>query len=189
MSRSALAILDTTLPPVQCTKALVGEAALNVRFPSKGTQYFRRHVVPLLQKPLHDPICDPAQPLHAVAPRVTEKRDTEARVETLTNSSSLPELLKRALERRLNGTGLTDAILARELKVSRQTVWTWLNGINQPKGHHLVALINFFDSAFANEILGPTAGLTVAKLCDRRAAALLKVAEGLAELKAIGGDR
>lgn len=86
-------------------------------------------------------------------------------------------------------SGLTDIILAHAIGVSRQTVWTWLNGINQPKGHHLVALIGFFDSSFANELLGPTAGCTVAKLSDVRADALRKVAEGMAELKAMEGGR
>lgn len=108
-------------------------------------------------------------------------------MEKFTKASSLPELLSAALRRRMTAaTGLTDIILAHALGVSRQTVWTWLNGVNQPKGHHLVAMIRFFDSSFANEILGPTANCTVVKLGDARATALRKVADGLEELRRLG---
>lgn len=75
--------------------------------------------------------------------------------------------------------------LAHALRIDQQTVWKLLNGHNSPSGPVLMALFTFFDAAFANEILEST-GCTVAKLSDRRAAALRKVAEGMAELKAMG---
>jgi DNA-binding transcriptional regulator YiaG len=164
-----------------------------------------RHFVRSLEERFPEPPADEAarvfgqqvvklRSLHSVGPSRPVSSDakhaTERRVEKITKPSGLPELLSAALKRRMTPTsGLTDIMLAHALGVSRQTVWTWLNGINQPKGHHLVALINFFDASFANEILGPTAGCTVAKLCDARASALLKVAEGLAELKAMEAGR
>jgi DNA-binding XRE family transcriptional regulator len=111
---------------------------------------------------------------------------SEGRVEKFTKASGLPELLSAALKRRMTPTsGLTDIVLAHALGVSRQTVWTWLNGVNQPKGHHLMALLTFFDASFANEILEPT-GCTVAKLCNRRAEALRKISEGMAALRELG---
>ncbi len=78
--------------------------------------------------------------------------------------------LAMALRRRLHPhTSLTIKALAMVLRVSEQTIWAWLNGINQPRWGHVLALINFFDAAFANEILAGT-GAVVAKLADARAA-------------------
>lgn len=133
------------------------------------------NVVGQSSSPAHTPLRN--RPNHAM----------ERRVEKTTKASSLPELLSAALRRRMTPTsGLTDIVLAHALGVSRQTVWTWLNGVNQPKGHHLVAMIRFFDGSFANEILGPTANCTVVKLGDARESALRKVAEGLEALRRMG---
>lgn len=93
-------------------------------------------------------------------------------MDTRINSSGFAENVKRALERRLQpNTNLSQADLANCLKVSNQTVWTWVNGINGPSGRHLVALIGFFDAGFAAEVLAE-AGVTVAKVGDKREEAL-----------------
>lgn len=81
-----------------------------------------------------------------------------------------------------NGRAVTVKHLTHALQVSEQTVWNLLSGNNDPSGRVLMALLTFFDESFAAEILEPT-GLTVAKLSDRKAAALRKVAEGMEELR------
>lgn len=101
-------------------------------------------------------------------------------------ASSLSNLIAAALSRRIGrdkeyGTGE----VAGATGLSRATIDNLLNGNNDPSGRALMALLTFFDESFAAEILEPT-GLTVAKLSDRRAAALRKVAEGMAELREIG---
>ena len=99
---------------------------------------------------------------------------------------TLRERLAAALRRRVGiGKSVTPKQLAYALQLSAGTIDNLLNGNNDPSGRALMALLTFFDESFAAEILEPT-GLTVAKLSDRRAAALRKVAEGMAELREIG---
>jgi transcriptional regulator with XRE-family HTH domain len=105
----------------------------------------------------------------------------------------LPELPKtlgtyvsEALWRRINTGAITRKHLQYALGVSAGTIDNLLSGNGDPSGRVLMALLSFFDSAFANEILAPT-GCTVAKLSDARAAALRKVAEGMAELQQMEG--
>lgn len=99
---------------------------------------------------------------------------------------TLRERLAAALRRRVGiGKSITPKQLAYTLQLSAGTIDNLMNGNNDPSGRALMALLTFFDESFAAEILAPT-GLTVAKLSDRRAAALRKVAEGMAELREIG---
>jgi hypothetical protein len=102
---------------------------------------------------------------------------------------TIPELIAVALTKRVGpGKAMTVKQLAYALRVDQQTVWKLLNGYNSPSGPVLMALLSFFGADFANEILGST-GCVVAKLSDARADALRKVAEGMAELKAIEGGQ
>lgn len=99
---------------------------------------------------------------------------------------TLRDRLAAALRRRVGiGKSVTPKQLAYALQLSAGTIDNLMNGNNDPSGRALMALLTFFDESFAAEILEPT-GLTVAKLSDRRAAALRKVAEGMAELREIG---
>lgn len=100
----------------------------------------------------------------------------------------LPECLAAALKRRVgDGNAITIKQLAHALRVSDETVSQWMSGNRNPRGDHLLNLIAFFDSAFANEILGGT-GCQVVKLSDRRAMeAAQMIAEGAAILKAMEG--
>lgn len=85
---------------------------------------------------------------------------------TSNTSALFAERLAQAIRRRL-ASGLTLEQLGDALNVSKPTVWSWLNGVNEPKGRHVVALMALFDASFANEILDGT-GCTVLKLEDAR---------------------
>ncbi len=99
---------------------------------------------------------------------------------------TIPELIAAALTKRVGpGKAMTVKQLAHALRIDQQTVWKLLNGYNSPSGPVLMALISFFDSSFANEILGAT-GCTVAKVSDARAEALRKYAEAQEELRRLG---
>lgn len=99
---------------------------------------------------------------------------------------TLKERLAVALRRRVGiGKSITPKQLAYALQLSAGTIDNLMNGNNDPSGRVLMALLTFFDSAFANEILEPT-GCTVAKLGDARAEALAKVAEGMEALRRLG---
>jgi len=87
---------------------------------------------------------------------------------TSNTSGLFAQRLAQALRRRLE-SGLTLEQLANALGVSKPTAWSWLNGVNEPKGRHVVSMIAFFDASFANEILDGT-GATVVKLADTRKA-------------------
>lgn len=98
----------------------------------------------------------------------------------------LPILLKRALERRLYpNSNLHRKQLSYELRVSPNTIDNWLSGNNEPRGSHIMALIRFFDSSFAQEISQGH----VTKITDQRAMeAIRKMVEAQEELRqALGG--
>ncbi|TXH35270.1 MAG: hypothetical protein E6Q98_15880 [Rhodospirillaceae bacterium] len=125
----------------------------------------------------------------AAAPRLSlqSKSATEVRVKYRANSpKSLGKTISDALWRRVNCRALTREQLREGLNCSASTIDNLMSGNHDPSGPILMALLAFADDALANEILEPT-GCTVAKLCDRRAAALKKVAEGMAELRAAEG--
>lgn len=98
------------------------------------------------------------------------------------NPRTLGRLVADALWRRINAGAITRKQLQHAIGVSEGTIDNLMSGNGDPSGRVLMALLSFFDSSFANEILAPT-GCTVAKLSDARAAALRKVAEGMAELQ------
>jgi transcriptional regulator with XRE-family HTH domain len=87
---------------------------------------------------------------------------------TSNTSGLFAQRLAQALRRRM-ASGLTLEQLSQALSVSKPTAWSWLNGVNEPKGRHVVSMIAFFDASFANEILDGT-GATVVKLADTRKA-------------------
>jgi transcriptional regulator with XRE-family HTH domain len=97
------------------------------------------------------------------------------------STRTLGENVSEALWRRMSTGAVSRKHLQKALGVSAGTIDNLLNGNSDPSGRVLMGLLSFFDASFANEILAPT-GCTVAKLCDARAAALKKVAEGMAEL-------
>lgn len=121
--------------------------------------------------------------LHPLLP-CEQKRMEQAPV-SYKESSTLRQRLAASLRRRLHpNTALHAKQLAYALRVSEATVWQWLAGNRDPGGEHLLALINFFDAAFANEIVGP--GCVIAKASDLRAAkAIGKMNEARAELLAV----
>lgn len=98
---------------------------------------------------------------------------------------SLAERLKAALERRLYpNSALHRKQLSYALQVSENTLDNWLSGNGEPRARHLLNLICFFDSSFAQEISDGQ----VAKIEDARViAALKKISEGREELAALGG--
>lgn len=75
-----------------------------------------------------------------------------------------------------------------DAKSIRGSVWAWLNGINEPKGHHLVELFGLMDASFACEVLAGS-GCTVVKLADKRAALAKAQAEYEEAVAIAGGGR
>lgn len=58
-----------------------------------------------------------------------------------------------ALGRRLYpNTSLQRKVLAAAIGVSVDTIDNWLAALNEPKGHLLIALMDFFDDGFSREI-------------------------------------
>lgn len=100
-------------------------------------------------------------------------------------AAAFADRLAAALKRRLH-PGFTAKHVARARHVSEPTVWAWMNGINGPKGHHLVELLGLMDASFGNEILAPT-GATLVKLADKRAALERAQAEYEEAMKIAGG--
>lgn len=92
------------------------------------------------------------------------------------------EQLADALRRRLYpNSNLHPKQLRHSLGVSENTLNNWLSGHNEPRGGHVMALIRFFDSSFAQEISQGH----VTKITDRRAmVAIQKMAEAQRELNA-----
>ena len=93
-------------------------------------------------------------------------------METLGQNTSELDFRDRvaaALQQRVGpAKSMTYKELARVLQVSEQTVWSWVNATNAPRGWQLMKLLQFFDAGFANQIMGAT-GCTVVKLnADRR---------------------
>lgn len=79
-----------------------------------------------------------------------------------------PDLIADALRKRLHpNTALHVEQLAFTIRVSKKTIHNLLNANRSPRGDTLLKLLDFFDAAFANEILGHT-GCTVVKLSDHR---------------------
>lgn len=107
---------------------------------------------------------------------------------TQTNSQfreNFPQLFADTLRRRLYpNSNLHIKQLAYAVRRSEATVYSWLAGNRSPRGEDLMECITFFGAAFASELLAST-GCMVVRLDDRRAAALQKIAAGMAELKAM----
>lgn len=79
---------------------------------------------------------------------------------------TLRERLRDALKARLTPfTNLHPKVLCHELRVSRNTLDNWLSANNDPRGEHLMALMDFFDPAFTAEISNGS----ITKLPNRRA--------------------
>ena len=100
---------------------------------------------------------------------------------------TFPQLLAAAIRRRLYPvTALHRKQLCDALRVSAGSLDNWLSGNNAPSGETVVALMKFFDPAFALEISGGV----VVKLEDARTAQLrrLRDAADLEYRKAIGGQ-
>lgn len=73
--------------------------------------------------------------------------------------------------------------LASAIQVSEQTVWSWVNATNAPRGWQLMKLLQFFDAGFANQIMGPT-GCTVVKMDAHKRQELLDALAVLARATA-----
>ena len=102
-------------------------------------------------------------------------------------SCDLPHRLADALRRRLTpNSNLSHKQLAYAIQASERQVWSWIAATNMPTGRHLLSLITFFDAGFVNALTAGR-GAPVIKLQDRRAMdAAAKIAEGIAELRALG---
>lgn len=103
------------------------------------------------------------------------------------DDKTFKQRLAVALERRLHPhTNLHPKQLCYSLRVSGNTLSNWLSANNEPKGGHVMSLIRFFDSSFAEEISQGH----VTKITDRRAMdAVKKLAEAQAELTAALGGK
>lgn len=98
------------------------------------------------------------------------------------DDKTFKQRLASALEQRLYPhSNLHPKQLCYALGVTRNTLDNWLSANNEPKGGHVMALIRFFDSGFAQEISQGH----VTKITDRRAmVAIQKMAEAQRELNA-----
>jgi transcriptional regulator with XRE-family HTH domain len=100
------------------------------------------------------------------------------------DNRTLGERIARALGRRI-GYGITRKQLQHALNVSSGTVDNLLSGHQDPSPRVFMALLQFFDAAFAHEILAPS-GFTVVKLSDVRAAeAVERYIQSVQALKAL----
>lgn len=125
--------------------------------------------------------------LHVVPPSRPQHRAERNPMSSGILPKTLGELVASALGRRI-GYGITRKQLQHALNVSSGTVDNLLAGHQDPSPRVFMALLQFFDTAFANEIMAPS-GLTVVKLADARAIeAAQKIIEGVAALKALGGQ-
>ncbi len=85
-----------------------------------------------------------------------------------TSEQDFRDRLSAALQRRVGPQPrMSYKQLAYNIQVSEQTVWGWVNATSAPRGWQLMKLLQFFDAAFANQIMG-AAGCTVIKLDERR---------------------
>lgn len=122
--------------------------------------------------------------LHLIAPLQRPDNGAEKRAMSPgENHKTLGELVAAALARRI-GYGITRKQLKHALNVSTGTIDNLLSGNTDPSPRVFMSLLQFFDTAFANEVLAQS-GLTVVKLAEVRAAE--KVIQGLAELQAAQG--
>jgi transcriptional regulator with XRE-family HTH domain len=100
------------------------------------------------------------------------------------DNRTLGERIARALGRRI-GYGITRKQLQHALNVSGGTVDNLLSGHQDPSPRVFMALLQFFDAAFAHEILAAS-GFTVVKLSDVRAAeAIEQYIQSVQALKAL----
>lgn len=98
------------------------------------------------------------------------------------NPKTFRERVAAALRRRLHpNTNLHPKQLRHAIGVSENTLNNWLGAHHDMRGPHLMALIRFFDSSFAQEISEGH----VTKIADRRAMeAVQKLAAAQRELHA-----
>lgn len=93
---------------------------------------------------------------------------------------AIREKLHTALKRRI-GTGkpVSVKVVARATGLTERTVENAMSGETMPRGDTLMALLDFFDATFANEIFAGATFLVV-KLSDHRAAeAARQINDGL----------
>lgn len=115
-----------------------------------------------------------------------EKSMEPATVSCIAEPKTLRERIATALRRRMYpNTNLHPKQLRHSIGVSENTLNNWLGAHHDMRGPHLMALIRFFDSSFAQEISEGH----VTKITDNRAAiAIRKMADAQRELSdALGG--
>lgn len=99
------------------------------------------------------------------------------------NTREIREKLHTALKRRIGlGKPVSVKVVARATGLTERTIENAMSGETMPRGDTLIALVDFFDATFANEVLGHL-GIVITKPKD----AAQKALDGLTELS--GGDR
>ena len=103
------------------------------------------------------------------------------------STHEIRERLHSALRRRIGiGKPVSVKVVANATGLTERTIENAMSGLTMPRGDTLMALIDFFDATFANEVFAGTTFLVV-KLSDHRAAAAARmINEGVAVLAALG---
>lgn len=118
--------------------------------------------------------------LHVVPSSSPQQSGEESDVPQLEqNPQILKDRIRNAMRRRIGpNTGLTVKMVARATGLTERTIENASSG-TIPRGDTLMALLDFFDAAFANEIFAGTTFMIV-KLSDERAAdAARQINEGV----------
>lgn len=125
---------------------------------------------------------------HHSVPSSHPQHATESAVPQLAkNTHEIRERLHSALKRRVGPhTGLRIKVVAQATGLTERTIENAMSGETMPRGDTLMALIDFFDASFANEVFAGTTFMVV-KLADQRAATAARmINEGAAMLAELG---
>jgi hypothetical protein len=118
--------------------------------------------------------------VHSVSPSLLpQKYEAERAVQQLDkNTLGIRERIHTALKNRIGlGKPASVKIVARATGLTERTIENAMSGDTLPRSDTLMALVDFFDATFANEIFGHL-GIVVVKPAE----ASRKVAQGLHEL-------
>lgn len=129
----------------------------------------------------------PKSYLHELSPVPRPQCGSESVVPQLAKSThEIREKLHSALKRRIGiGKPVNVKVVARATGLTERTIENAMSGETMPRGDTLMALIDFFDASFANEIFAGTTFMVV-KLSDQRAAdAARMINDGVAALQAL----
>lgn len=158
--------------------------------PKFTVHYAQSRRFPLEREPANNSLQDPIQSSQDNTSFQRPKHGVEIDVPQVEqNPQILKDRIRNAMRRRVGpDTGLTVKMVARATGLTERTIENASSG-TIPRGDTLMALLDFFDATFANEIFAGATFLVV-KLSDQRAAeAARQINEGvrvLAELQRRG---